>query len=326
MCKAPHSRLVLLGARGGAAAGAGTGAKGAASTPPPSASAPLLAEALTVPVRSAASAAASAPESILLVGWRPDVRATVEELGAAVPRGSTVTIVAPDADLGLPNRVGHARIVHVRGEAGRYDVLRDALTRRRGRRVARGGAAHDHVLVLSPALNGGAADLSADALEEDAKSLASLAYVVAALDANGAGAANDVHVAAELMSARVGEIASAELATGNVIMPRVLASQLAAQAVRDSAVYRLWMELLTQAGRELYVRPAAAYVDVDTPVRASFAQLARSVAAERDDVVLGYVPAGAVGMEGAVLNPAGADLDGEREWGAGDRLIVMSDE
>jgi len=324
------TRLVLLGARGGGAAGAGAGAgagaKGAAATPPPSAPVPLLAEALTVPVRSAASAAASAPESILLVGWRPDVRATVEELGAAVPRGSTVTIVAPDAELGLPKHVGHARIVHVRGEAGRYDVLRDALTRTRGRRVARGAAAHDHVLVLSPALNGGAAALSADALEEDAKSLASLAYVVAALDADGGGGADGVHVSAELMSERVGEIAAAELAAGNVIMPRALASQLAAQAVRDGAVYRLWMELLTQAGRELYVRPAAAYVDVDTPVRASFAQLARSVAAERDDVVLGYVPAGAAGMDEAVLNPAGADLDDEREWGAGDQLIVMSDE
>lgn len=333
----PGSRLVLLGAHAGSKAAAAKGASAdpaAAST----AAAPLLAEALTVPIRSSVGNSKAA-ESILICGWRHDLVATLEELGASVPRGSTVTIVAPDADLGLPKAAGNARIVHVRGNPGQYDALRAALTRRvPGRRHGHGRPAHDHVLVLSSALNGGASELSADSLEEDSKSLANLAYVIAALDADGDGAPDDVHVAAEFMSSRVGEIAAAENAVGNVIMPRVLASRLAAQAVRDSSVYRLWMELLSQTGREVYVRPAAEYLSIPTaaaasaeadapePLLASFAQLARSVAAARDDVLLGYAPAGSEGMGGAVINPTDADRDTMRTWGPGDQLIVMSEQ
>lgn len=332
----PESRLVLLGDRPGskAAAKVASAVPAGAST----AAAPLLAEPLTVPIRSSVGTP-KGPESILICGWRPDLVATLEELGASVPRGSTVTIVAPEADLDLPKAAGNAKVEHVCGNPGQYDALRAALTRRaHGRRRGRGRPAHDHVLVLSSALNGGASELSADSLEEDSKSLASLAYVIAALDTDGDGVPDNVHVAAEFMSARVGEIAAAENAVGNVIMPRVLASRLAAQAVRDSSVYRLWMELLSQTGREVYVRPATEYIgapgqaaadagpDTPEPVLASFAQLARSVAAARDDVVLGYVPVGSDGMAGAVLNPTDADRDTVRAWGPGDQLIVMSNE
>lgn len=332
----PGSRLVLLGARPGSKAAAKVPAADPAGGS--TAAAPLLAEELTVPIRSSVTIPKS-PESILICGWRPDLVATLEELGASVPRGSMVTIVSPEADLEVPKTAGNAKVEHIRGDPGQYEALRMALNRRGlVRRHGRDRPAHDHVLVLSSALNGGASELSADSLEEDSKSLASLAYVIAGLDSDGDGVPDEVHVAAEFMSARVGEIAAAEHAVGNVIMPRVLASRLAAQAVRDSSVYRLWVELLSQQGREVYVRPATEYlgiraeaaadagVNTPEPVLASFAQLARSVAAVRDDVVLGYVPVGSDGIEGAVLNPTDSDRDTVRAWGPGDQLIVMSDQ
>ncbi|GAB0490219.1 hypothetical protein MMPV_001451 [Pyropia vietnamensis] len=332
----PGSRLVLLGARPESKAAVKMASADLAGGS--TAAAPLLAEALTVPIRSSVTSP-KGPESILICGWRHDLVATLEELGASVPRGSRVTIVAPEANLDVPKVAGNAKIEHIRGDPGQYEALRMALTRRgHGHRHGHGRPAHDHVLVLSSALNGGASELSADSLEEDSKSLASLAYVIAGLDSDSDGIPDEVHVAAEFMSARVGEIAAAEHAVGNVIMPRVLASRLAAQAVRDSSVYRLWVELLSQKGREVYVRPATEYLGTPTdaaadagvstpePTLASFAQLARSVAAVRDDVVLGYVPVGSDGIRGAVLNPTDADRDTVRAWGPGDQLIVMSDQ
>jgi hypothetical protein len=123
----------------------------------------------------------------------------------------------------------------------------------------------------------------------------------------------------EFVNEPVADIARSEGSLTNAILPHNLTAHIAAQTVRDNRLNSLWLELLSQAGREVYLRPASAYVALDVE-QASFASVSEQASVSRDEIVIGYIP-----KDGApVINPAGPARFSPRRWSVDDQVITLA--
>jgi ion channel POLLUX/CASTOR len=306
------TEMLLLGmpssrqARIATAASSSTGSDEAASKP----AAP----------RRASSGNRRSAEHILVCGWRPDSMTDfLTEMDAILPRGSTVTIVdedAPDvsgkgaaADFKLKN-IALSSVVR---SPAQYGTLQGVLGPRE--------KPFDHILVLSSALGrDGEEGKTYTGVEEDSKALTSLCYINQLLRGRKGGAASTT-VTVEFVNEQVAEIARVNETATNIILPHSLSAHIAAQTVRESRLNSVWSELLSQRGKEVYLRPASSYVKSKSGL-ASFASISTDAALERDEVVVGYLPA----EGGCVLNPAGPLRFDVRSWSPNDQVITLAED
>lgn len=257
-------------------------------------------------------------ENILVCGWRPGTMLDLlAELDVILPRGSSVTIVdedAPDhAKMATEGKWKNIAVKTVRERPDSYDTLEQIL--------GSGQKAFDHILLLSSALG---EDKESDSgyvgVEEDSKALTSLCYINDLLESRKGGS-SDTTVTIEFSNERVADIAREQTSVTNVVLPNSLSAHIAAQTVRDSRLNSVWYELLSQTGKECYIRPAAEYLKGDVSV-SSFANISFDAALGRQEIVVGYIPKGGE----AVINPTGPLRFDARTWLPEDDVIVLADD
>jgi hypothetical protein len=125
----------------------------------------------------------------------------------------------------------------------------------------------------------------------------------------------------EFVNESVADIARSEGSLTNAILPHNLTAHIAAQTVRDSRLNSVWVELLSQVGREVYLHDATSYVAIDME-QASFAAVAEQASVGRDEIVIGYISKDGT----STINPSGPNRFAPRIWSSADKLIVLADE
>lgn len=263
-----------------------------------------------------------AVENILVCGWRPGTMPDfLAELDTVLPRGSSLTIVDDDApdlsDKAIASqlKMKNVSLTTVRKSAADFGTLKQLL----------GGRSKffDHVVILSSALGNDSSGTTAreySGAEEDSKALTSLCYVNELLKAREHKHGASTSVTVEFMNEKVADIARKNDSVTNVIMPDALSAHIAAQTIRDSRLNSVWSELVSQDGKEVYLRPASEYLKTPSGA-ASFADIATDAASERDEIVLGFIT-----RDGeSILNPSGNGRFSSRSWTAEDQIVVLAD-
>lgn len=243
-------------------------------------------------------------ERYLVLGWRHDMEYMLQELDTIVGRGSKVTVVDEDVPSRLPLSLKNIDLSLVQKRADRYDTIEEVINSNRR------GKPWDHVVVLGSAISDEG---------DDSKTLASVIYVNDALSKVGNYGKNTI-VTVEFINEGVAEMVKDEKNVGNAILPQNLGAKIAAQTVRDSHLNTVWQELLSQEGREVYLRPLGAY-EAFVGKHTSFAMVSDSLARSDNDIVIGFI--GRFDSK-VTLNPQGDDRFTARGWHKDDVLIVLS--
>lgn len=254
------------------------------------------------------------PENILVCGWRSiGTDEFLTELDSTLTSGSKVTVLDQDApQLTSVSNFKNITVVPVHKRADTYQNLKDLLAGKSKK--------YDHILVLSSALG-----VEGESLEgvvqgdEDSRTLSSLCYINDLLKNREDGGSTTVTI--EFLNEKVARIVREHKGVTNTILPHALSAHISAQTIRDNRLNAVWSELLSQEGREVYLRPASLYVNPDMEY-ASFAGISDKAATERDEIVIGYI-----GNDGCpVINPTGPLRLQPQPWTSGDQVIVLANE
>lgn len=241
----------------------------------------------------------------LVLGWRHGMTSMLQELDTIVGHGSKVTIIDEDVPSGVSVTLKNIDLTLLKKRADRYETIEDHICYKKNR-------SWDNVVVLGSAIDDG---------EDDSKTLATVIYVNEALRSLGESGKKTV-VTVEFVNEGVADMIKDESNVGNAVLPQNLSAKLAAQTVRNSHLNAVWQELLSQEGREVYLRPVGAYTDISGK-QTSFALVSDALARSNDDIVVGYI--GRFDSK-VTLNPQGDERLGTRGWHKDDILIVLSKE
>lgn len=244
-------------------------------------------------------------EHYLVLGWRHGMRSMLRELDTIVGHGAKMTIIDEDVPSNLGLALKNIDVTLVNKRADRYETIESYISNKRSR-------TWDHVVVLGSAI---------DQHEDDSKTLATVIYVNDALARQGEMGKKTV-VTVEFVNEGVADMIKDESNVGNAVLPQNLSAKLAAQTVRDSLLNSVWQELLSQEGREVYLRPVGAYKDISGK-HTSFALLSDALSRSNDDIAIGYI--GRFDSK-VTLNPQGDERFGTRGWHKDDILVVLSEE
>lgn len=257
-------------------------------------------------------------ETYLVCGWRQDMQDMLSELDSILPAGSKITILDEDTPDSLPG-FKNLTVSCIKKRPDRYENLEELLHHK--------AKPYDHVVLLGSAYGDESDTVVQRGQEQDTKTLASLVYVNELLskqyDTNFAKKPNTKPsiVTVEFINERVAGMAKEQGNVANAILPQNLSAKIAAQTVRDNRLNCVWKELLSQWGREVYMRPCVAYAETSEQ-NYSFAALSNTLAKTTDDILIGYVR-----QDGRVIiNPQGTEKFNSREWDKRDMLIVLSEE
>ncbi|CAN8063809.1 unnamed protein product [Agarophyton chilense] len=251
------------------------------------------------------------PESYLICGWRPELRHMLRELDKILVRGSKVTILAEDAPEKPGKTFKNLSLSAIHKRADRFENLEELFHQNH--------KGFDHVVILNSAFSDNALQESTGT-EEDTATLASLAYLNELLQSQEQGQHGvETVVTVELLNERIARMAKDQGYVVNSILPHNLSAKIAAQTVRDSRLNSVWNELLSQEGREVYLRPCGVYEGVPSS-RKSFARIADDISG-CGDIVIGYIRGDGL----VTINPSEDDRIALREWSAKDMLIVLSE-
>lgn len=260
-----------------------------------------------------------APESFLVCGWRTDMEDMLRELDSVLAPGSKITILDLDTPDSVALGLKNLSVTTIKQRADRYENLEALLNSK--------AKPYDNVVLLGSAIGDDAEARSRSGREEDTKTLASLVYVNELLEkqrdelGGKKGSPKTTMVTVEFINERVASMAKEQNNIANAILPQNLSAKIAAQTVRDNRLNAVWRELLSQEGREVYIRPTAVYEDL-AGTRVSFANMIDRLAREKDDIVIGYIS-----KDGnVVINPQGDEKFRAREWDSHDMLVVLSEE
>lgn len=258
------------------------------------------------------------PESYLVCGWRDDMEAMLNELDGILSSGSKITILDEDTPDSILQKFKNLSITCVKNRPDVFENLEEILSTK--------AKPFDHVVLLGSVFGDNDAPKSRLSQDEDTNTLASLVYVNNLLKKQQAAAAAKKQdpiktlVTAEFVSERVAAMAKEQENVTTAILPQNLSAKIAAQTVRESRLNAVWRELLSQKGREVYLRPCGMYKDMPKGP-ASFTTVADQLAKSADDVVIGYVH-----TDGRVIiNPQQANRFKNRVWDTNDMLIVLSE-
>lgn len=260
-------------------------------------------------------------ESFLLCGWRDEMNDMLAELDDVLVSGSKITIVDEDAPTELKRKLKNLTVRSIQRRADQYETLETLLSPET--------SAYDHVVLLRSSSHS-EAEASGQGVnqEEDSKTLACLVYVNELVGKQQGAQRSSRHatetmVTVEFANERIATMAREQGNLRNAMLPLNLSAKIAAQTVRDSRLNAVWKELLSQRGREFYLRKCESYKTLTVGDMKSFAELADGVAGNKErDVVVGFVE-----KDGrVVINPGEEDREMKRVWDTEDLLIVLSDE
>jgi voltage-gated potassium channel Kch len=244
------------------------------------------------------------PERTLLLGWNDRARLILRELDAYVAPGSAVTVVVPDraiaAEVAALPKARNLEVQVEVGDASDRSVL-DAM----------GITGFDHIIALSPGE-------FEDPQEADSHSLITLLHLRDIAD----HAKAEISIVSEMRDVRNRELASVTRADDFIVSDRLL-SLLLSQVAENRELMPVFEDIFDPEGSEIYLKPAADYVQ---PGRVVNFYTVVEAARRRGEVALGYRikasssdPAKAYGV---VVNPS----KGEKvKLAAGDRIIVLAE-
>jgi hypothetical protein len=261
----------------------------------------------SLPPRSR-EAPARAPERILVVGYKSDLGAILEELDAYVAPGSEATVVTS-----LPPDDCRARLADTLTGLARLEVTivqANATSRRQLEPICARGYDAQVVLPDESEVH------SSDAI--DARTLMTL-LLLRDLAPKG----TRTRVISEIRNPNTKELASvAEV--GDFVVSDEIVSSFLAQIAENRAIADVWADLCDADGSEIYLKPAWRYVGPGE--RVSFADLLARARA-RGEIALGWKHAAsqddAAKAFGIVLNPKDklAKVTIEND----DRIIVIAE-
>lgn len=247
----------------------------------------------------------SAPERALILGWNRGVAAIVEQLDAYVAPGSAITLVAGSVgdDESWQRVVAGAHnqtVTHVAQDPASRTVL-DSLD----------VPSYDHVIVCEA--DGG------DAQEADAQALLTLLH----LRDMKRGSKRGFSIVTEMSDARNRDLAAVAEAD-DFIVSENLVSLMLAQISEHKNLRAILDDIFDPEGSEIYLKPAADYVQTEVPL--SFYTVVEA-ARRRNEVAIGYRICSAAKDPargfGVVINP---DKALPVTLSESDKVIVVAEE
>jgi ion channel POLLUX/CASTOR len=252
-----------------------------------------------------ASKHAPAPERTLVLGWNEKAEAIIRELDNYVAPGSELIVLcrrdgARETLLALSKQLQRQRVRLATGDITDRATL-DAV----------GVPSFDHVILLSYT------DLPIQ--EADAKSLIALLHLRNIAESSG----QRLRIVSEMMDIRNRELAQVAKADDFIVSDK-LVSLMLAQLSENKALDRVFRQLFSSEGSEVYIRPIGEYVKPGIAV--DFYTLFEA-AARRGETAIGYRQAAhAEDREhgyGVKVNPRKSEKVSFR---AEDQLIVLAED
>ncbi len=245
-------------------------------------------------------------ERTLILGWNWRLGSVINHLDDYSAPGSEVLVVADDEALG-------------RELAARFSGLRNqTVTFRQGDTTDRGTLdgldvhSYDHIIVLS----------CSDTLERqeaDSRTLITLLHLRHIAEQSG----KDLAIVSEMLDVRNRELAEVTRADDFIVSDKLVSLALS-QLSENKRLGPVLADLFDPEGAELYLKPAADYVEPGRPV--NFYTVVEA-ASKRGQVALGYrlqaQASDANKSYGVCVNP---DKSAMATFAAGDRIIVLAEE
>lgn len=253
------------------------------------------------PTSAAAPPLEHLPESFLLVGWNDIAGRIIQELDPYVAPGSTLAIAVDDdlidrENLAVPEPLSNieCRVLdRTLDRASLHEVVAEER--------------FDHAVVLC--YRDGLTEAQADA-----RVLLTLLHLRSAIDEAG----TDTNIVAELLDERDVDLFPQDN-SGEFIVSERLTALIMAQLSENNELAPVFEDLLDEAGSELYLIPAANYLQTGTAT--GFADIV-AAARSRGEVALGYQVTNGAEVE-VVINPR---KDRAVTLGEADCVIVLGEE
>lgn len=253
------------------------------------------------PTSAAAPRLEHLPESFLLVGWNDIAGQIIQELDPYVAPGSRLAIAVDDdlidrENLAVPQPLSNieCRVLdRTLDRASLHEVVAEER--------------FDHAVVLC--YRDGLTEAQADA-----RVLLTLLHLRSAIDEAG----TDTNIVAELLDERDVDLFP-QGDSGEFIVSERLTALIMAQLSENNELAPVFEDLLDEAGSELYLIPAANYLQ--TGQATGFADIV-AAARSRGEVALGYQVTNETGVE-VVINPR---KDRLVTLGEADCVIVLGEE
>jgi Trk K+ transport system NAD-binding subunit len=244
-------------------------------------------------------------ERTVVLGWNSGAAIIVRELDQYIEDGSElIVVVENEEDYELAMAVGNSL------EKQAFDCRVGELTDRDLLNTLGIPGAHHVILLKYDKL---------PAETSDSNVLVSLLHVRDIIEKSG----KDIAVVTELALERNRQIAQADRAD-DFVVGDFLIGLLYAQIAQQMELNRVFSNLLSEDGSEIYLKPASVYVALDRPV--TFATIVES-AKRKKEVAIGYRHWSKKGDKeqnyGIKLNPAKADLI---TLGANDLVVVVAED
>lgn len=244
------------------------------------------------------------PRKTLILGWNRRAPALLKELDYYVTEGSEVTVVA---DLDEPREISqvrpllkHQRLWFWRGDTTDFSTL-EALDLWN----------YQHIIVL------GYTEILGQQ-QADAHTLETLLYLRTLVERTGAKA----NIVSEMLHAQNRDLAKVTQ-VDDFIVSHTLISLMLAQVAENKHLNGVFADLLDTEGMEIYLRPAANYVELSRPV--NFYTVV-AAAAERGEICIGHRlldPCHGPSPRGVQLNPPKTE---HTAYGPTDRIIVIGED
>jgi hypothetical protein len=250
---------------------------------------------------AASAAAPTQAERALILGWNRRGAAVASELSYYMAPNSVMTIVA-DAPrfaqaaptLKLAN--ANVRLEHIVADTADRSVIRSL-----------NASSCNHIIVL-------ACSDDMDAEAADTQTLVTLLHLRQALADEGGG---HITIVSEMLNERNRALGQSARSDDFIVSSRLISLMLT-QISENEELLQIFAEILDEAGSEIYLRPALAYVS-DQPV--TFATVVAAAAA-REESAFGYRRAPNGEDRGVLkLNPRKSEVVHFRP---GDAVVVMA--
>ena len=240
------------------------------------------------------------PKRMLVIGYNETLPDIVTEEDHYLPAGSQITVVLHRDFSGAQERLAALTLTNIAlsiesSDLSSYESLEFLLL---------GG--FDNVLILS--------DLSVSRNEADIESMRLLIYLRDIAERKSLS----FSVTTEVQNAETQQLISSDVSTDFIVGSHITA-MIAAQVSQTRELAAIFSELLNEYGSEIYIKPAAKYVTLATPVDL---YTATAAVAGHNEVLIGYRKRMANGLYETVINPAKAS---EVSFGEEDGLIVLAE-
>jgi voltage-gated potassium channel Kch len=246
-----------------------------------------------------------APRRTLILAWNRRASSIIREMDYYVQEGSEVTVVAdrpePDDLKALTPLLQNQTVHFWKGDTTDFTTL-DSLDI----------WSYQHVIVL------GGADASGPQ-EADARTLVTLLYLRTIAERTGA----KVNIVSEMLDIRNRELARVTKVDDFIVSNNIISLMLA-QVSENKHLNAVFSDLLDTQGQEIYLKPAAEYVELGKPV--NFYTVTEA-ARRRNEVAIGHrlmAPEARKGpMDGISLNRPKVQTT---SYAADDRIIVIAED